>query len=75
MQMVVQASGFHEIVEEEVASRRHRVSAQTHNIPVLDVAKCLQFCLKLMDVLRVVVEQLLDGNGVAVLEGAFVDCT
>ena len=74
MQMVVQASGFHEIVEEEVASRRHRVTAQTHDIPVLDVAKCLQLCLKLMDVLRVVVEQLLDGNGVTILEGAFVYC-
>lgn len=75
MQVVVQATKLHVIVQEEIAGGRHGVATQTDDIPVLDVAQSLQLRLKFVNVLRVVVEQLLNGNRVAVFESASVHGT
>ena len=52
MKVVVEASIFHEIVEEEVANAGgHGVAAKSDKISMLDVSQRLQLCLKLVDVL------------------------
>ena len=75
MQVVVQATKLHVIVQEEIPGGRHGVATQTDDIPVLDVAQRLQLRLEFVNVLWVVVEQLLNGNGVAVFESASVHRT
>lgn len=70
--MVIEASVFHEIVEEEVADCRHGVAPESDEVAVLDVAQRPELILELVHVLREVVVKLLDGDGVAVLQAAAV---
>lgn len=72
MKMIIQASVFHVIVEEEVANGGHGIAAESDEVSVLDIPQCLQLCLKFMNVLCKLVVQLLDGNRMAILQGASV---
>lgn len=74
MKMIIQASIFHEIIEEEVADAgRHGVATKGDEVSVLDVSQGLPLRLKLVDISWKLVVQLLDGNGMAILEAAAVN--
>ncbi len=75
MKMIIQASVFHEIVEEKVADGGHGVATQSDKISMLDVPQCLQLCLEFVDILCKMIVQLLDSNGMAVLQAAPVNRT
>ena len=71
---VIETPILHEIIEEEVANRRHGIASQANKVAMLDVAQCLQLCFKLMHILGEVIVKLLDCDRVAILEAALVNC-
>lgn len=75
MKMIIQASIFHVIVEEEVSNGGHGVAAESDKVAVLDIPQRLQLRLKFVDILCKLVVQLLDCNGMAILKGTPVNRT
>lgn len=75
VEMIIQTSIFHEIIEEEVANWRHWVAAQADEVSVLDASQYSQLGLKLVDILWEVIVQLLDCYGMAIFEATLIDST
>lgn len=73
MEEVPEGAVGHEVVEEEVAVRGEGVAMEADEVPVPDAPHGLQLRLELPQVIRVRVVELLDGDGLAILQGAPVD--
>lgn len=72
MEEVPEAAVLHVVVEEEVAEGGERVSLEADEVAVLDAADGLQLGLELLEALRVVRVEPLDGDRLAVLQDALV---
>lgn len=74
MENIPEAPIFHVIVKKKVARRGQRVSLEADKIPVLDASDGLKLCLELLQALRILRVESLDGDRLAIFKNAFVYC-
>lgn len=74
MEKVPKRSIFHVIIEKKVSNRRQGVSVQADYVSVSDASYGLEFCLKLTQVVLILVVESLDSNRSGSFQSAFVDC-
>lgn len=74
MEKVPKRSIFHVIIEKKVSNRRQGgVSVQADNVSVSDASYGLEFCLKLTQVVLILIVESLNCNRSGSFQSAFVD--
>lgn len=73
MEKVPKRAVFHVIIEKKVSDRRQGVSVQADYVSVSDASYGLEFCLKLTQVVLILIVESLDGNRSGSFQSAFVD--